>query len=47
MPNHEVHRIPHPRRVRNPVTSDVSLIKTMWNDVGEQGVTWKRDPRNQ
>ena len=22
-PNHEVHRIPHPQRVRNPVTSDV------------------------
>jgi hypothetical protein len=28
-------------------TADVSLIKTMWNDVGEQGVKWKRDPRNQ
>ena len=25
MPNHEVHRIPHPQRVRNPVTSDVGI----------------------
>ena len=28
-PNHEVHRIPHPRRVRNPVTSDVGSIEVM------------------
>lgn len=31
MPNHEVHRIPHPQRVRNPVRRDVGLgeMRTM------------------
>jgi len=37
----------NPRGGALTLIADVSLIKTMWSNIGLQGVKWKRDPRGQ